>query len=85
MSRLSSEAGGLALPGNARPIASEIDAIVFAVNIPPQDPSFGHAVFSIFFRPSNVNCPASYAPTASYTSTTVNSFPSSIPGIMVPP
>jgi len=31
------------------------------------------------------NCPASYAPTASYTSTIVNSLPSKIPGIMVPP
>ena len=48
-SRLSSSAGGLALPGRARPIASEIDAMVFAVNMPPQEPAFGHATFSIFF------------------------------------
>ena len=84
-SLLSSSAGGLALPGNAKPIASEIDAIVFAVNIPPQEPALGHAVFSIFFKPSSDNFPASYAPTASYTSTIVNSLPSKIPGIIVPP
>ena len=53
-SRLSSSAGGLALPGKARPIASDIDAIVFAVNIPPHEPAFGHAVFSMFFRASRV-------------------------------
>ena len=63
--RLSSSAGGLALPGNAKPMASEIDAIVFAVNIPPQEPELGHAVFSIFFSISKEICPASYAPTAS--------------------
>ena len=62
---LSSSAGGLALPGNAIPIASEIDAIVLAVNIPPQDPALGHAVFSIFFNSSSEIFPASYEPTAS--------------------
>ena len=61
----SSSAGGLALPGNARPIASDTEAIVFAVNIPPHEPAFGHAVFSIFFSSSNEIFPASYAPTAS--------------------
>ena len=45
LSRLSSSAGGLALPGKANPIASEIDAIVFAVNMPPHDPALGHATF----------------------------------------
>ena len=42
-SRLGSSAGGEALPGRAIPIASLIDAIVFAVYIPPQEPAFGHA------------------------------------------
>ena len=56
---LLSSAGGLALPGNAKPMASEIDAIVFAVNIPPHDPAFGHATFSIFFKSSSDNFPAS--------------------------
>ncbi len=42
-SRLSSSAGGDALPGKAIPSASDIDAIVFAVNIPPQEPAVGHA------------------------------------------
>ena len=82
---LSSSAGGLALPGNAKPIASEMEAIVFAVNIPPQEPALGQAVFSIFLRSSSEIFPASYWPTASYTSTTVSSRPSSIPGIIVPP
>ncbi|KKL17254.1 hypothetical protein LCGC14_2487420, partial [marine sediment metagenome] len=35
------------------PIASEIDAMVFAVNIPPHEPAFGHATFSIFFNSSS--------------------------------
>jgi len=43
----------------------EIDAIVFAVNIPPQEPAFGHAVSSIFFNSSSEICPALYEPTAS--------------------
>ena len=63
--RLSSSAGGLALPGNDYPIASDIDAIVFAVNIPPHDPALGHATFSIFSNSSAEIFPASYDPTAS--------------------
>ena len=84
-SLLSFSAGGLALPGNARPIISDIDAIVLAVNIPPHEPALGHALSSIFFNSSIEIFPASYCPTASYTSTTVNSLSSSIPGIIVPP
>ena len=64
--RLSSSAGGDALPGSPRPIASDMDAIVFAVNIPPHEPALGHAVFSISLRSSMLIFPESYAPTASY-------------------
>ena len=63
--RLSSSAGGLALPGKDNPIASDIDAIVFAVNMPPHEPAFGHATFSIFSNSSAEIFPASYEPTAS--------------------
>ena len=52
--------------------------------IPPHEPALD-AVFSISLRSSMLIFPESYAPTASYTSTMVSSFPSSIPGIMVPP
>jgi len=39
----SDSAGASAVPSGASPSASEIDAIVFAVNIPPQEPAPGHA------------------------------------------
>ena len=46
-SRLRSTAGGAADPGNERPNASPIAAIVFAVYIPPQAPSPGQIARSI--------------------------------------
>ena len=46
-SRRRSTAGGDAEPGSAMPIASLIDAIVFAVNMPAHEPSVGHARRSI--------------------------------------
>ena len=51
-------AGGDALPGNAIPIASLIDDIVFAVYRPPHDPAPGHALSSISFNSSNEIFPA---------------------------
>ena len=46
-SRRRSTAGAEAEPGKDRPIASPIDDIVLAVNIPPHAPSPGHALRSI--------------------------------------
>ena len=46
-SRSTSTAGGEPLPGNAIPIASAAQAIVLAVNCPPQLPADGHAPHSI--------------------------------------
>ena len=83
--RLESSAGGEALPGSASPTASEIDAIVLAVNMPPHDPAPGQAAFSMSRRSPAVMAPEACAPTASYTSTTVSSRPPSSPGIIVPP
>ena len=52
--RRGSSAGGLALPGRASPITSDMDAIVFAVNMPPQEPAEGQAASSMFFSDSRV-------------------------------
>ena len=51
-SRRASIAGGDAVPGNDMPIASAIELIVLAVNMPPHAPSPGHALRSI--SPSSV-------------------------------
>ena len=59
----------MALPGNAIPIASLTDAIVFAVNMPAHDPSVGHARRSISPSSFSVIVPAAHAPTASNTLT----------------
>src|ERR1700760_1068726 len=45
-SRLLYGAGAPAEPGSARPIASDTQAIVLAVNCPPQDPAEGQAAHS---------------------------------------
>ena len=60
-------AGGDADPGRLMPIASPIELIVLAVNMPPQAPSPGHARFSISSRSSSLIVPAALAPTASNT------------------
>ena len=46
-SRRESTAGADALPGSDIPIASATDAMVFAVNMPPHEPSPGQARRSI--------------------------------------
>ena len=69
-SRRRSTAGGDAEPGNAMPIASAIDDIVFAVNMPAHEPSVGHARRSISPSSFSVIVPAAHAPTASNTETT---------------
>ena len=66
-SRSSSIAGGLALPSGAKPIASLIEAIVLAVNMPPQDPAPGQAWRSISSSYASVICPVATAPHASNT------------------
>src|SRR3712207_3040074 len=83
--RISLSAGGVALPGRDIPIASLIDAIVFAVYIPAHDPAKGQATFSRVFNSSKVIFPALYVPTASYTSCIVTDFPFQLPGNIVPP
>ena len=46
-SRRRSGAGGAALPGSDMPIASAAEAMVLAVNWPPQAPAPGQAAFSM--------------------------------------
>ncbi|CAB4688124.1 unannotated protein [freshwater metagenome] len=66
-SRRRSTAGGDALPGRLMPIASAIELIVLAVNMPPHAPSPGHALRSISPSSSSVILPSAQAPTASNT------------------
>ena len=68
-------AGGDAVPGKDSPSASPIDDIVFAVNIPPQAPSPGHAFRSISPNSSSVIVPAAQAPMASKTEVMSMAFP----------
>ena len=72
-------------PGRLIPIASNIDDIVFAVNMPPQLPAPGHAFRSTASNSSRGSLPAACWPTASNTLTTVRSRPAWCPGLMVPP
>ena len=51
-----------------RPIAPEMQAIVLAVNWPPQDPAEGQATHFSSCRSSLLILPALWAPTASNTS-----------------
>ena len=67
-SRRESGAGGVAEPGSDMPMASAIDDMVLAVNIPAQDPSPGQATRSMSSRSSRLMIPAAQAPTASKTS-----------------
>ena len=71
--------------GNAKPIASETHAIVFAVNCPPHAPALGQAFNSNFLKSLAVIFPEEYFPTPSKTSTTVMSLPLNFPGRIDPP
>jgi len=78
-------AGIEALNGRAMPSASLAQAIVFAVYMPPHEPSPGQATPSNSFCSASVMRPASTAPTLSKTSCTVTSLPFHRPGMIVPP
>ena len=78
-------AGALAECGSAMPSASDTQAIVFAVNWPPQEPADGQATRSISARSSAFILPPWYCPTASKTSWTVTSRPRNRPGMIEPP
>ena len=71
--------------GNANPIASDTQAIVFAVNWPPQAPALGQATNSNFLSSADDILPDECFPTASNTSTTVTSLPLYLPGRIEPP
>ena len=71
--------------GRLRPIASNAEDIVFAVNIPPHEPAPGHARRSTSSSSAASIRPALNSPTASKTLTTVRSRPAYRPGLMVPP
>src|SRR6059036_1973995 len=66
-------------------MASKIEDMVFAVNIPPHDPAPGHARRSTSSSSAASMRPAEYSPTASNTLTTVRSRPAWCPGLIVPP
>src|SRR4029077_16009729 len=72
-------------PGNARPIASETQAIVLAVNNPPQEPADGQAAHSTSCSSSPGRCPTLSAPPPSNTSPIVTSLPLKRPGRIEPP
>jgi len=83
--RSSVTAGGLALPSGAKPIASLMEAIVLAVNMPPQAPAPGQAWRSISSSSSSLIWPVATAPHASNTFWIVTSCPRWWPGMMDPP
>ena len=66
-------------------MASETQAMVLAVNWPPQAPSEGHAALSRTRRSSSARLPEACWPTASKTSWMVTSRPWKRPGKMAPP
>ena len=76
--------GGAAEPGSESPSASPIEAIVFAVYIPPHAPSPGQIARSIFSTSSWEINPRAQAPTASKASIIVTSRPSTFPGMIEP-
>jgi hypothetical protein len=78
-------AGVPAEPGSASPIASETQAIVLAVNWPPQAPADGQATRSSSSRSASLILPTACWPTASNTSWTVTSRPLNRPGRIEPP
>ena len=78
-------AGIEALNGSAMPSASLAQAIVFAVYMPPHEPSPGQAAHSSSYCSASVMRPASTAPTLSKTSWIVTSLSFHRPGMIVPP
>ena len=66
-------------------MASDTQAMVFAVNWPPQAPADGQAAHSRIFRSSSDIFPAALAPTPSNTSMIVTSLPLKEPGRIEPP
>ena len=83
-SRRLSIAGGEAVPGSDMPIASAIELIVLAVNMPPQAPSPGQALRSISPSSSSVIVPIAHAPTASNTLVMSSDVPWWSPGMIEP-
>ena len=83
-SRRASIAGGDAVPGRLKPIASAIELIVLAVNMPPHAPSPGHALRSISSSSSSLIVPAAHAPTASNTLVMSSATPWCSPGMIEP-
>ena len=81
----SSSAGTIAEPPGEMPSASNAQAIVFAVNWPPQAPAPGLATSSSERSSSSVMLPAACAPIASNTSTIVTSRSRQRPGAIEPP
>ena len=84
-SLVASSAGTIAEPPGEIPSASNAQAIVLAVNWPPQAPAPGLAWFSRSVRSSSDMLPAAWAPTASKTSRIVTSLPRQRPGAIEPP
>ena len=66
------------------PIASAIELIVLAVNMPPQAPSPGQALRSISPSSSSVIVPSAHAPTASNTLVMSSALPLWSPGMIEP-
>ena len=81
----SSSAGTIAEPPALIPSASKAQAIVLAVNWPPQAPAPGLATPSSSFSSSSLMSPASWAPIASKMSRMVTSRPCQWPGAIEPP
>jgi hypothetical protein len=71
--------------GKLMPIASMADDIVFAVYMPPHEPTPGQALRSMPSKSVRDMRPAAEAPTASKTLTMVRSSPPQRPALMVPP
>ena len=66
------------------PSASEMEAMVFAVYMPPQAPSPGQIARSMRSTSSREIRPFTQAPTASKASMIVTSLPSTLPGRVEP-
>src|SRR5471032_1995923 len=66
-------------------MASDTQAMVLAVNCPPQEPAEGHAACSSSCKSSSLIFPALCCPTPSNTSTTVTCLPLYFPGNIEPP
>ena len=72
------------MPGRLIPIASAIELIVLAVNMPPHAPSPGQAFDSIAWSSSSLIVPAAQAPTASNTLVMSSAVPLCSPGMVEP-